>query len=282
MNPSFAHVDCGEVRLHVARQGQGPKVLLLHGFPEFWFSWREQMRALADAGFEAIAPDLRGYHLSDKPEGSASYALPHLRRDLAGLLDAVGAEKLPVIGHDWGGVLAFSFAAHHPSRVSRLSVLNAPHPRRMLRAIASPAQLRRSWYVFLFQLPGLPERFLSGRDSLTRLFKAASKRREAFGEDVLARYRGAMDQPGAATATLNWYRAALRRPRDLWETPPIHAPTQLLWGEQDEALGTELLDGLEKELTSFHIERFPAAGHFLHHDAPEAVNASLLRFLREG
>ena len=273
-------VDCGEVTLHVATQGEGPPVLLLHGFPEFWFSWRHQMDALAAAGFQAIAPDLRGYNLSDKPRGVAAYRAPALEGDLLGLLRALGHTRAHVVGHDWGGALAWSFAAHHPEAVDHLAVLNAPHPDRMLRAFFTWAQLRRSWYMFFFQLPLLPERMTRDPSFMRRAFRGWAVNKARFPDADIARFEAAYAQPGAATAAVNWYRAMLRHPLDMLRLPRIDRPTLLLWGEQDRALGAELTEGLEAHVSDLRVQRIPNASHWVQQDAPDEVNAALLEFLK--
>jgi epoxide hydrolase 4 len=154
------HVDVGEVTLHVVEAGTGPLVVLLHGFPEFWYSWRHQIPALAAAGLRVVAPDLRGCNLSDKPRGQAAYRVRELAADVAGLIAACGEEQAAVVGHDWGGAVAWALAIRHPERVERLVIVNSPHPLRFLAAVRQPAQLARSWYMLLFQLPWLPEALL--------------------------------------------------------------------------------------------------------------------------
>jgi epoxide hydrolase 4 len=273
-------VDTGEVRLHVVTQGEGPPVLLLHGFPEFWYSWRHQMEALAQAGFCAIAPDLRGYNQSDKPRGVGAYRLERLEADIAGLLRALGHSRAHLVGHDWGGVLAFSFAAHQPRLVEKLAVLNAPHPNAMARALLRPAQLRRSWYLFFFQLPGLPERQILDPRFMRRALRGWAVNKARFPDSDIARFEQALAQPGAATAAVNWYRAAFRSPlANLKKLPRIEAPTLLIWGEQDRALGPELLDGLDARIANLRIERIAQASHWVQQDAPEEVNRLLLEFL---
>lgn len=272
-------IDCGEVALNVVTEGEGPPVLLLHGYPEFWYSWRHQLTALADAGYQAIAPDLRGFNKSDKPRGVSSYRLDVLERDLLGLLRALGHEKAHVVGHDWGGVLAWTFAARHPERVRKLAVLNAPHPDRFLRALLTPKQLKKSWYMFFFQLPLLPERATRDPRFMVRAFRGMAVHKSRFSDADLARYEEAYAMPGAATAALNWYRAAFRRPGGLRPMPRIEAPTLLIWGERDHALGNELTEGLERYVRDLQVHRIPDASHWVQQDAPDEVSRALLDFL---
>lgn len=272
-------VDVGEVRLHVVTQGSGPPVLLLHGFPEFWYSWRHQMQALADAGFRAIAPDLRGYNASDKPHGQAAYRVEKLIGDIEGLLRALGYSKAHIVGHDWGGYLAWYLAAHRPELVDRLAVLNGPHPKIMARELSSPRQLAMSWYIFFFQLPLLPERLVATRRGIERIFRGSSpSANEAFSDEEVEKYVAAIERPLAATASINWYRAALRPPRIALRTPKIQAPTLVLWGEQDRFLSTGQLRGLEREARDLTVVRYPDAGHWLQQERPREISERLVQF----
>lgn len=272
-------IDVGDIRLHVMTQGSGPPVLLLHGFPEYWYSWRHQMRALAEAGYSAIAPDLRGYNLSDKPRGVSAYRVEELADDIEGLLAALGHKRAHIIGHDWGGYLAFYLAAHRRNIVSRLAVLNGPHPKIMARELMSPRQLSMSWYLFFFQLPKLPERLVATRKGMERVLRGASG--PFLSERDLDLFVKAIQQPGAARAAINWYRAALRSPQKSLQMPKIEAPTLVLWGERDPHLGLGQLRGLEREARHLKIQRFADAGHWLQQERPHEVNAAILDFLRE-
>jgi pimeloyl-ACP methyl ester carboxylesterase len=205
-------VEAAGVRLHVVEAGpaSGSPVVFLHGFPEFHYGWRHQIDALAAAGCRVLAPDQRGYNLSDKPRGLAAYSLDALAADVVAALDALGCAKTFVVGHDWGGVVAWWLALTRPDRVAGLVAINAPHPVVMRRALRRDrAQRRRSRYILFFQLPWLPEWRLRRNDfaGLARALTATS-RRGTFSPEDLARYREAWRQPGALTAMLNWYRAA--------------------------------------------------------------------------
>lgn len=267
----------GAVKLHAVSEGDGPPVLLLHGFPEFWFSWRRQIPALAAAGFRAVAPDLRGYGDSDKPRGVREYTLEKLAGDVAAMARALGG-RVHVVGHDWGGGVAWAFAHLYPELLGRLAILNCPHPELMKRTLLrSFGQLRRSWYMFYFQLPWLPERSLLRPDFIPRALRGYTRNKAAHSDADLARYGEALRKPGAATAALNYYRAGLLGRR---LTGRIAAPTLVIWGERDPALGTETLAGLEEKVANLRIERLPEAGHFVQHDQPERVSALLVDFLR--
>ena len=199
------YAEVGEVRLHYVEAGDGPLVVLLHGFPEFWYAWRHQIPALADAGYRVVAPDLRGYNTSDKPLRVRDYRPRVLAQDVADLVVALGAGSAAVAGHDWGGGLAWLLAMQHPERIERLVILNAPHPIRFLKGLHSPRQLRRSWYMLAFQAPWLPERLMAARDfqALRRALRQQPTRPGAFTTQDIDRYVAAAAQPGALRAAIN-------------------------------------------------------------------------------
>ena len=269
------------ITLHAVEAGppDGPLVLLLHGFPEFWWGWRRQIGPLAAAGLRVVAPDLRGYNLSDKPPGIDAYAPDTLAADVLGLMDAYGCTKARVVGHDWGGIVAWWTAAKHPGRVERLAILNAPHPDAWSRRVRrSLGQTLRSTYAALFQLPRLPELMLRA-DGFAALRRAltGSARPDAFRPGELDRYVEAWSQPGALTAMLNYYRALRRRPQA--PLPRIAPPTLVLWGAHDVALQRALArEGLAlcDRGGGLFLER---ATHWVHLEEPEAVNAALAAFM---
>ncbi len=270
------HLQAGEVRLHCAAMGpkDGPLVILLHGFPECWVSWRYQLPALAAAGFRAVAPDLRGYGGSDKPRGVAAYAIERLVGDVAALIAALGREKADVIGHDWGGEVAWHLAMWNPERVRRLLILNIPHPARMRRALRTFRQLRKSWYVFFFQLPVLPERFISP-ESIRRALRYLPARRGAYDDaDIDAIVAAAGDR----TAPINYSRAAARYRGPTWK--PVQAETLILWGDRDRFLLAELAEPEPRWVPRVRVEHIPEASHCVQADAPDRVNQLLLAFLR--
>jgi pimeloyl-ACP methyl ester carboxylesterase len=272
------------VRLHYVEAGDGPPVVLLHGFPEFWYSWRHQLPALAAAGFRAIAPDQRGYNLSDRPPGVSNYRVEHLVGDVAGLICSVAGGRAAVVGHDWGGAIAWALAMRHPELVDRLVILNAPHPATYLRELRTVGQMLRSWYVFFFQLPGLPEWAFRRNDFalLKRMLRRDPVRPDVFSEEDIRLYKEALARPGALTATINWYRAVLRGGlrRARKDVRPVAMPTLLIWGEQDRYLGPRLTEGLEPWVHNLRVERFPDASHWVHAEWPERVNRLLAEFLR--
>ena len=276
--------DLGDVRLHYVEAGSGPLVVLLHGFPEFWYSWRNQIPALAAAGFRVVAPDMRGYNLSDKPPGIDSYRTDLLTRDIERLILACGEERAIVVGHDWGGIVAWLFAMRYPDMVERLVILNAPHPGSTTRALLSPVQWLRSSYVLFFQIPWLPEAiWQAGNFALLRwVFRTDPRRRDAFTEEDINRYVEAFSQPGALTATINYYRAAVQQnPLNVrQDLRRIERPVLVIWGLQDRALGPELAEPDRQWVPNVHVERLPDASHWVQQDDRERVNALLLDFLR--
>jgi len=264
------------VRLHCAAMGprDGPLVLLLHGFPECWLTWRYQLPALAAAGFRAVAPDLRGYGGSDKPRAVRDYKRETLAADVAALVEALGRERADVIGHDWGGYVAWYFAMWHASKLRRLAVLNVPHPQRVLRGLCTPAQLRKSWYLFFFQLPFLPERFMSDR-RLRAMFRYTPARPDAYSDDDIA---AILEAVRWRSGPIHYYRAAAR-----YRAPRlrrIDAPTLIIWGERDRWLGRGLAEPDPAWVSEARVERIPDATHWVQADVPERVNALLLEFLR--
>jgi epoxide hydrolase 4 len=276
-------VRFSSVRLHYVEAGEGPLVVLLHGFPEHWIAWRHQIPALLAAGHRVVAPDLRGYNLSDKPRRVRDYRARLLARDVAELLDALGSGSAHVVGHDWGGSVAWWFAMYHPERVDRLVVLNSPHPVGFLRALATPAQLRKSWYMFFFQLPWLPERLVRADDfrRVRRTLRDHPVRPDAFSEHDIDRYVAALSQPGALRGGINYYRAAFRT--NPFVARPTHrridVPILVIWGEQDRYLEPEVAEPDPSWVADVQVERIPDASHWVLADAPGQVNQLLLAFL---
>lgn len=276
------YVDAAGVRIHHVGGGSGPLVLFLHGFPEYWYSWRHQLPDMA-ARRRAVAVDLRGYGRSDRPAERGAYAMHHLVADVASVVDELGGGRATVVGHDWGGAIAWAFAHAHPERLERLVVCNAPHPARLAAEVWRPPQLLRSWYIFLFQLPWLPETLLgrSGAAPVASILRSGAAVPDAFGPEDLRRFREAFAAPGAARAAVDYYRnlpAGLRRRPRL---APVEAPVLLLWGEQDKALDLRLTRGNEPFAPKIEVHRFPGAGHFAHEEVPSAFNAELRRFVLE-
>ena len=279
-NLSFKNGDIG---LHAVAAGpeEGPVVVLLHGFPEFWYGWDRQIEPLAAAGFRVIIPDQRGYNLSSKPAGVAAYALTELISDVIAIADQLGQEKIFLAGHDWGAAVAWSTALLHPQRIAKLVVLNVPHPSVMRKFLSTrPRQIVRSWYMFFFQLPWLPEALFSafnfrvGARSMLR-----SSRPGTFSVEDLAKYRSAWSQPGALTAMINWYRA-LFRARAKFPDKTVRVPTRILWGERDDFLLTEMAHESLRCCTSAELFTFANATHWLQHEEPARVSELLIDFFR--
>jgi epoxide hydrolase 4 len=285
--PTLEHVrveGAGGVPLHVARVGAGPPVILLHGFPDDWRTWRRQVEPLMAAGYSVWLPDLRGYGASGRPAGRAAYHLRWLVGDVVAIVRATGATRVRLGGHDWGGVVAWAFACTHSELLDRLVIFNAPHPELYARRLRRPGQLLRSWYAAFFLLPSLPERVLAARDfALLRRLLRRVPARPAFSDDEINEYVAAMSQPRALTAALNYYRAnvgalgAARR-----RTARIEADTLVIWGERDVALSVSLLDGLAEVAPRSRVHRIADAGHWVHREAADETNRVLLQFLGGG
>ncbi len=278
------------VRLHAVIAGaeEGPLAVLLHGFPECWYSWRHQIPVLAQAGYRVVVPDQRGYNLSDKPKAVQHYQIDHLTADVLSLMRALGRERADqhtaraaIVGHDWGGAVAWRMAIDFPEAVDRLVVMNAPHPVALAKAFKSDwGQRLRSWYMVFFQVPGLPEALLgiSPQTSARLFFRRTAVRRDAFSDADLAVMAAAMAQPGALRGMIHWYRAAFRF-KPAKRMRPIEAPTLLLWAEDDIALGKQLTLGLGRWVPHLEICYFPRCGHWVQNEAPEQVNERMMAFL---
>ena len=275
-------IASGSVRLHAVAAGpsEGPLLILLHGFPEFWYGWRKQIGPLAQAGFRVIAPDQRGYNLSDKPQGIQTYAMPELIRDVISVADSAGRQRFLLAGHDWGAAVAWAAAALHPDRIERLAILNVPHPAVFLRYLRTrPRQMIRSWYMLFFQIPRLPEALISaGNFALGKRSLLLSSRKGTFTDEDLDRYREAWSRPGALTAMINWYRALFRsRPRGAGR---IAAPTRIIWGEKDRFLLRDLARDSLDYCDRGELVPLREATHWVQHEEPERVNQLLIEFFK--
>jgi pimeloyl-ACP methyl ester carboxylesterase len=276
--------ETAEVDLHYVAAGpeSGPLVVLLHGFPEFWYTWRNQLAPLAEE-FRVVAPDLRGYNRSDRPKGVEAYGLGRLRTDVYELLQSFGRGSAHLVGHDWGGALALSFARHHPAHVDRLVVANTLDPERPGAQLRG-RQLLRSWYTGFFQLPWLPESVLSADDfrALRALYDDTATPDAYTGTD-LDRYAVAWAREGALTAALNYYRAlgrsTLRHAFGLDGSDRIYVPTRVLWGQGDTALRPRVADALCRGIDDPELERYEEATHWLHAEFPERFTADVRAFL---
>jgi len=271
-------------RLHYVEAGppDGKPVMLLHGFPDFWYGWRHQIEPLATAGYHVFAADQRGYNLSDKPRAVSEFRLDLIAEDALRLADEVAPGRpVTVIGHDFGAAVAWWLALHRSECLDRIAVLNVPHPAVFQRALRrSPAQWLRSWYILFFQLPRLPEwgMRLSAFRSLSQALRQSSLP-GAFSDSDLERYREAWAQPGALTAMLHWYRALLRSPASIKRNPRVRVPTLILWGIQDVALGREMAPASLALCDRGRLVELEDATHWAHLEVPALVNDELLAFL---
>jgi pimeloyl-ACP methyl ester carboxylesterase len=285
-NSSWQHcfVETNQIRLHCVTQGDGELVVLLHGFPEFWYSWRRQIPALAKH-FKVVVPDLRGYNDSDKP--SHGYDLNTLTADVRGLIEGLGYRRAHLVGHDWGGAIAWNLAHHWPDYLSSLAVLNGPHPYRFFQdAFSNLDQIRRSWYLLALQVPGIPEWLIQQNlgTVVKNLFQGLSIRKGAFTTVDTEIYQAALEKPGALEAVLNYYRQMMAPQTWLswWRSPhPVTVPTLVMWGEDDVLLSQRLVQGLERMVAApLRLKSIPQCGHWIQQEAPQTVNRELLNFLR--
>lgn len=277
---STLHTTRGDFEAIIEGPDDAPLVVLLHGFPELNISWRHQIPVLTQAGYRVLAPNQRGYEGSVR---DGSYATSDLALDVLAMIDSLGVDKAIIVGHDWGGGVAWTLAHLHPDRVEKLVVMNCPPPMVLARALRSnPAQLAKSWYMFFFQLPVLPERFV------VRMMPGAlvggSHNRSVWNSQNLKPYADAFATPADATGPVNWYRAGLRKPWAMRDLPPIAVPILIIWGTKDRFLGLELIApqslrpaiAYGNEPTVVLIEE---SGHFVQNEAPDQVNAALLDWL---
>ncbi len=275
------------MRIARAGQGSGALMVMLHGFPECWYSWRHQLREFSST-IDCVAPEMRGYGETDAPVRVSNYTIDKLVDDVAGLIGALGRQRAIVVGHDWGGIVAWATAMIRPEVVERLIVLNVPHPAKFRENLTgfNFRQVARSWYILFFQLPWLPEAMLraGGFAALGRAMRQSAVNKNAFSDDDLAHFRDAFARRYSITAAINYYRALMRsgfalRPPE-WMSRKIAAPTMLIWGEQDVALGKELTYGMEDLFTGpFQIKYIPDSGHWVQQEKPELVNQYIRDFL---
>ncbi|HZP56852.1 MAG TPA: alpha/beta fold hydrolase [Dehalococcoidia bacterium] len=281
MHARHRWVEANGIRFHLVEQGEGPVVLLLHGFPEFWYSWRFQLPALAAAGYRAVAPDLRGYNLTDKPRGG--YRIETLVADVVALIRALGEERAHVVGHDWGGVIAWQTAWREPSAVRTLCAMNAPHPGAYVRYLARhPAQLLKSSYMLFFQAPGVPEALLrrNRAAAIAAALERSAGRPGGFTAADIEAYRAAFLRPGVARAAIDYYRQAVRQgPRALPDAPVL-VPTLVVWGDADPILEAGMNDHLGEWVKDITKIELPGCGHWTQQERPDVVSTELTGWLR--
>lgn len=277
-------VPANGLEFEVFEAGEGEKLaLLLHGFPQHAVSFRHQFPCLMRLGYRVWAVNQRGYGGTSKPKDRAAYALSHLTGDVAALTDASGLRSVLLMGHDWGGLVAWTFAIQRLRPLEKLVILNVPHPLCFRRALKSFRQGGKSWYIGFFQIPYLPERLLGAEKGrlLASIMRRDASRPDAFPEDVLAIYRANVSAPGAAGAMLNWYRAAgpdILAAKDL--ATPIEIPTLIIWGDRDVALDISCLNGTGDYVRDLRIARLPGVSHWVQEDAPEEVNRQIAAFVQ--
>ena len=279
------YIETNGIKLHVVQQGpeNGQLVILLHGFPEFWYGWSNQMSELANKGFRVWTPDQRGYNLSDKPKKVSDYRTDHLAADVAGLIKASGKEKVVLVGHDWGGIVAWRVAREYPELLRKLIILNAPHELAMSnKLLTHPLQILKSSYIAFFQLRGIPEKTFS-MSNWKAIEKAlvSSSRKGTFSEEDLQKYRTAWSQPGAMRSMINWYRAIISNYTSSDVPSRVTVPTFLVWGAKDRFLGPELASKSLEFCDDGRGVLLGEATHWVHHEEPERVNQLILDFISE-
>lgn len=275
-------IDANGLTFEVDQAGSGSKfALLLHGFPESKFSWRFQIPLLVQLGYRVWAPNLRGYGKTSKPKGVMAYHIDRLVDDVAGLIDAAGAKETLLIAHDWGAIIAWQMAMRKVKPLERLVIMNVPHPACFLREIRHWDQMKRSWYMLAFQLPFLPERRILANDAevIARAFTGMAVDRSRFPKEVTDEYRRSAQEPGAATAMLNYYRALTRGKPVLPNQGMVDVPTLMVWGASDKALSNATTNGTEHYVKDFTLRMLPDVSHWVQQEAPEKVNAILEAWL---
>lgn len=276
------YITTNGVKLHYVTQGEGPLMLMLHGFPEFWYSWRHQIPVFAEY-YKVVALDLRGYNESDKPSDPQAYVIQELSKDVEGVIKGLGYDRCVLVAHDWGGAIAWYFAYHHPEMVEKLIVMNIPHPAKFKEGITTLPQLQRSWYMFFFQLPWLPELFFQANDyeRIASAFRDMAVDKGAFSSADLEAFKDAAAKRGALTAMINYYRNIF--PGLLLSQTSesvLDIPTLMIWGEQDTALGIELTYGTESYVRDFTLKYIPNCSHWVQQEKPDLVNQYMKEFLK--
>ena len=275
-----AYITINGVKLHYVTQGEGDLMLMLHGFPEFWYSWRHQIPEFAK-NYKVVALDLRGYNDSDKPADKSAYVMDEFIRDVEGVIKGLGYDKCILVGHDWGGAIAWNFAYAHPEMVERLIILNLPHPAKFAEGMRNPQQLLRSSYMFFFQIPWLPEFLIQSSDyqPIETAIKGMAVNKSAITKEDLEAYKDAAAKRGAMTATLNYYRNIFQQRMTSQDWSVLEVPTLMIWGEKDTALGKELTYGTEAYVRDFQIKYIPDCSHWVQQEQPQLVNQYMREFL---
>ncbi|MDV3000156.1 MAG: Soluble epoxide hydrolase [Chroococcopsis gigantea SAG 12.99] len=278
-----AFITTNGINLHYITKGRGKLILFLHGFPEFWYSWRHQMKEFGK-DYHVVALDLRGYNKSDKPPAVKDYSMSQLLLDVKGTIEALGYDRCILVGHDWGGAIAWNFAYQYPRLLEKLIILNLPHPALFRKGLTTPAQLLRSWYIFFFQLPYLPELLIEFNkyQLIADAFLGMAIDKSAFTDEDIGAYKESASQPGALTAMVNYYRNIFDS--GVLNGPGIDRqldiPTLMIWGENDSALGKELTYGTEKYVPDITIKYIPDCSHWVQQEQPRLVNQYIREFLQ--
>ncbi|MEO6862035.1 MAG: alpha/beta hydrolase [Microcoleus sp.] len=273
-------IATNNIKLHCVTQGSGPLMLMLHGFPEFWYSWRHQIPEFA-SDYKVVAVDLRGYNDSDKPEAKSAYVMAEFVQDVKGIIQGLGYKSCVLVAHDWGGAIAWNFAYAYPEMVDKLIVMNLPHPAKFAEGLRTRQQLLKSWYIFLFQLPFLPEFLIKLGDyrAIALAFEGMAVDKNTFTPSDIQAYKDAAAKPGALTATINYYRNIARGFLDRQNWGVLQVPTLMIWGENDSALGKELTYGTEDYVQDFQIQYIPNCSHWVQQEQPHLVNSCMRDFL---
>ncbi len=275
------YIVANGIKLHYVTQGEGPLMLMLHGFPEFWYSWRYQIPEFAK-NFRVVAVDLRGYNNSEKLPNQSAYVMDEFVKDVAGIINGLGYEKCVLVGHDWGGAIAWNFAYAHPEMLEKLIVMNLPHPAKFAEGFRTPQQMLRSSYIFFFQIPGIPELVLQMGDyqAIENAFTSMAFNKSNITQTDLQAYKEAAAKPGAITAMLSYYRNVFQQNIFKQDWPILEVPTLMIWGENDTALGKELSYGTEAYVRDFQIKYIPNCSHWVQQDRPDLVNQYMAEFLQ--
>ncbi|MBD2093051.1 alpha/beta hydrolase [Microcoleus sp. FACHB-1515] len=274
------YITTNGIKLHYVTEGSGSLIIFLHGFPEFWYSWRKQIPAFS-SDHKVVVPDLRGYNDSDKPIAQSAYVMAEFVQDLKGLIEGLGYDRCILVGHDWGGAIAWNFAYSYPQMLEKLIILNLPHPARFGQGLLMPQQLLKSSYIFFFQIPLLPELLLQANNygAIETAFKGMAVDKSAITEADIEQYKAAMAKPGALTASLNYYRNILSQGMVSQDWSVLEVPTLMIWGEEDTALGKELSYGTEKYVRHFRIRYIPQCSHWVQQEQPDLVNQYIREFI---
>ncbi|MGB3402176.1 MAG: alpha/beta hydrolase [Microcoleaceae cyanobacterium] len=279
------YIQTNGVTLHYVTQGEGPLMLMLHGFPEFWYSWRHQIPEFAK-DYKVVALDLRGYNESEKPQDVSAYQMKELIADIKGVITGLGYDSCVLAAHDWGAAIAWAFAYANPALVEKLIIMNVPHPAKFADGLWTIEQLQKSWYIFFFQLPILPELLIQANDyqAIASGFIDMAIDKSAFTEADLNAYKDAAAKRGALTAMINYYRNIFQgffSPDKPQEWRLLEIPTLMIWGEEDKALGRELTYGTEEYVKDLQIRYIPNCSHWVQQEQPELVNQYMREFITD-